>query len=387
MSAPRPHMDHGALLDDGLRHVIATHCSQPHPVYTPHGPQFVRCWNRRRDRCPGCSAISVGDWQAIIRSGIFDAGAEYRFFFLTLTAPSFGSVHRVAKPGHRRSHCRCGVWHSDATDAHLRGLPIDPETYDYVSQVDWNAASSRLFDATRARLRTAFPSLAFASVREWQARGALHLHVLIRVHVHDSSGTPATADGSEPALTAITRLAAGVSSHTDLGLPAVWGANIDCRPMGQDDSTGQVIWYLTKAVGYMVKDVADGGGATSTGGRAHWERMSQAARQYRCASCQGETFMCSSMLHRQWGARSHVISVSRPSRDGSRPGWSLTGLTRTSQRAERARWAESNSPVSAEKQARISRERAAIVEQAAALLEARKRREARVVADRATAEG
>jgi hypothetical protein len=125
----------------------------------------------------------------------------------------------------------------------------------------------------------------FASVREWQARGALHLHVLIRLDYADASRLAVVRSGRRTSVPTVESLVRSVASHTDAGVVAQWGENIDCRPIRADESTGRAIWYLTKAIGYLVKDVADGGGPTSPAGLRHWARMTEAAHAYVCGSC------------------------------------------------------------------------------------------------------
>lgn len=287
---------------------------------------------------------------------------------LTLTAPSFGKVHRVAKAGRRTQSCSCGSWHDPTTDEHLRGLPIDQDEYDYLGQVDWNASSGRLWDATRSRLRAFLPSLEFAAVREWQARGALHLHVLIRLGVADAKKVSVDRTGKRTHVPAVEELVRSVSSHSDLGVAVNWGSNVDCRPIRADESTGRAVWYLTKTIGYLVKDVADGGGCSSAMGRRHWALMSEAATKYRCESCRRVGSKCGGLLHRRWGARSHVVSVSRSSRRHGRSGWSLTGLTREMQAARRLAWAMENYAPTEQSRIAASRRRNRHVKQIRRLL-------------------
>ncbi|WP_374198453.1 replication initiator [Nocardioides sp. R-C-SC26] len=368
-----------AALELGLEVMLSRACRRP--FETPSG-HVVRCGSRLKAECEGCSALHVGDWRSIIRSGVFDAGTGYRFFLLTLTAPSFGAVHHVPREPGKRDLCKCGKRHSNEVDAGLRGVPVDLADYDYAGQVAWNAASGRLWDATRARLRALLPSLAFASVREWQARGALHLHVLIRVEAKDAQKVPVVQAGKKRrSVPVITALVGAVTARGDDGITVCWGANVDCRPVRADQATGRTIWYLTKAVGYLTKDVADGGGGHSLAGVEHWRRMDHAARRHRCPGCQRRrhrVLACGALLHRQWGARSHVVSVSRPSRDGSRPGWSLTGLTRARQREARLKWVRENFPMSESEIREAATARLARNQEASALLAAlaRKRKSA-----------
>lgn len=371
-------MSDASALELALEDILSRACRRPFETVSGH---LVRCGSRLKAECPGCSAIHVGDWQAIIRSGVFDAGPEYRFFLLTLTAPSFGEVHRVPRTGRRSQVCVCGERHSPEHDAHLRGLPLDSESYDYRGQVEWNAASGRLWDATRARLRSLAPSLAFASVREWQARGALHLHVLLRVHISDVQALPVVTAKGRRSVPSIIGTVLKVSARADGGHSIYWGANADCRPIRADEGTGRTVWYLTKAVGYLTKDVADEGGGTSEAGREHWRCMDHAARRHRCPECVrrgNKVIACGGMVHRQWGARSHVVSVSRPSRDGSRPGWSLTGLTRAKQRRERLEWVRANFPMSDDEVAASARARMVRAQEASALLASLSRKRKKV---------
>ena len=95
----------------------------------------VRCGTRSEKKCAGCSWLYKKDTAKILRSGL--VGGAYRYFFLTLTAPSFGRTHLVPKRGERR-RCRCGVWHDAEKDIDLRGVPLDCDRYDYAGQALFN---------------------------------------------------------------------------------------------------------------------------------------------------------------------------------------------------------------------------------------------------------
>jgi hypothetical protein len=142
---------------------------------------YVRCGSRIKSRCAPCAELYRSDWAAIARSGIFDGPvADFKFYLLTLTAPSFGRVHRVPRSAEKVQKCGCGELHTVA-DAPLRGVPLDASTYDYAGQVAWNRDSGVLWDRTRKRLRDRWDSLEYFQVREWQDRGVLHLHLLVRI--------------------------------------------------------------------------------------------------------------------------------------------------------------------------------------------------------------
>lgn len=297
-------------------------CSRPFKL--PDG-RFVRCGSRVKSRCPSCAELYRGDWAAIARSGIFDGPvADFKFYLLTLTAPSFGRVHRVPRSAERVQRCGCGALHT-AADAAFRGVPLDPSSYDYTGQVAWNRDSGLLWDRTRKRLRDRWDSLEYFLVREWQDRGVLHLHLLVRIARVEA---PDAAQLREDARSAVA------FSQID-GSQVAWGAQARCDPFRADGDGARTIWYLSKALNYMMKDTALHG----MGGRNHaWEHLIElehAARSMRC-SLECVTWACRSRVHDRYGSRSHVVSASR--RTKHRTGWSFTGLTRTVQRRLRKEW-------------------------------------------------
>jgi hypothetical protein len=163
-------------IDPAAGAIMQSGCSSP--VKTATGVR-VRCSSRIKSKCGSCAELYRGDWAAIARSGVFDGPVEnYRFYLLTLTAPSFGGVHRVPREG--SAQCRCCRVH-DATDAGLRGVPLDTRSYDYAGQVAWNRDAGLLWDRTRRRMRDRWDSLEYFVVREWQDRGVLHVHALVRI--------------------------------------------------------------------------------------------------------------------------------------------------------------------------------------------------------------
>lgn len=323
-------------------------CSRP---YRLKSGEYVRCQSRLKSKCPSCAELYRGDWAAIARSGIFDADPlAFRFYLLTLTAPSFGAVHRVPKhEGARVRRCGCGVLHSVA-DAELRGVPLDVAGYDYAGAVAWNRDSGVLWDNTRRRLRDHFGGVEFFVVREWQDRGALHLHALVRV--------PRLGAPSGRELGALARSAVAFSKVD--GSEVVWGEQFTCDEFRADGAGAKAIWYLSKALNYVLKDTAReaGGGAAW----AHVAKMHQAARAMRC-SPECEPAGCTSRTHQRFGARGHVVSNTRKTK--TRSGWSLIGLTRRAQREARAAWFAAKE---AERQAAAAREASAAPEPAARVL-------------------
>lgn len=346
----------------------------------------VRCGTRSEKKCPGCAWIYKKDTAKILRSGLLDDGA-CRYFFLTLTAPSFGATHNVPKRGERKK-CRCGAWHDAEKDIDLRGVPLDCNQYDYSGQAYFNYQIGKLWNTTLTLLRKKFPDLCFAKVYEWQQRGALHVHVILRIPAADFSG-----DGDAASL-----LRECASSATYGGW-MYWGSQNDCREIRGGASSDKVIGYLKKAVSYVTKDVCEDRPEGESRNHRHLMMLDVAARMMRCDKCiekrnevvsglerrsllekrmatekvkfnaQQESTLefplsvclddfedarelsvmvryyrlffvgcmeCDSLPHRRWGARAGVMSVSRPTK--KRMGWSATGLTRKLLAEKRRIW-------------------------------------------------
>jgi hypothetical protein len=173
----------------------------------PDGALMVRCGNRRAECCPSCAREYGGDmWQLIYaglaggRKGVPESVAEHPQVFATLTAPGFGAVHTRRDDGRR---CRCGQ-HHPADDPMLGGA-IDPGTYDYEGAVLWNWHAPALWnrfttelvrvlagtaELSEARCRR-LVRVAYAKVAEFQARGLVHFHAIIRLdHPDDRAKGP-----------------------------------------------------------------------------------------------------------------------------------------------------------------------------------------------------
>ena len=83
----------------------------------PDGVVLVACGNRRSSRCPSCSTTYRRDAYALVRAGLtgdevrgVSAGlASHPRVFATLTAPSFGAVHRRLVRGATTLPCHRGA--------------------------------------------------------------------------------------------------------------------------------------------------------------------------------------------------------------------------------------------------------------------------------------
>ena len=303
--------------------VLERGCSSP--IKTSSGV-WVRCGSRIKSRCASCAELYRKDWAAIARSGVFDGPVgDFRFYLLTLTAPSFGAVHRVPREGREKgARCRCGRVHT-ARDAVLRGVPLDPASYDYAGQVAWNRDAGVLWDRTRRRLRDRWASFEFFIVREWQDSGVLHVHALVRIARTEAPSAETLRDDARSAV---------AFSPVD-GSEVAWGTQAQCDAFRADGDGAKTIWYLSKALNYVLKDLGTDADEVPVDVWRHQVALGVAARAMRCRrDCEPRN--CGSLVHQRYGSRSQVVSASR--RGKRRSGWSFTGLTRTVQRAQRRAW-------------------------------------------------
>lgn len=282
------------------------------------------CKSRSFYECPHCALLYRGDWQAIIRDGVNGIEDERLFMFVTLTAPSFGDVHRVPKlRGEKVGRCACGRVHSPE-QANLRGVAVDMDSYDYFSQASFNRDLGALWHYTLVDLRRKLPVFEYVAVREWQARGVLHLHVLMRF--------PAYADPVliEKQIRQTVSSVQAVSS-VESDVRQRWGRQMDVQNLGVSGGgagadlsgtvgyIGKVLGYVGKTLGYSAERV-EGGGIR----RVFFARLAEAAASLPCSvGCQGR---CDSRRHKNYGAAASVVSQSRHTEQAV--GWSPSGLTR-----------------------------------------------------------
>jgi hypothetical protein len=180
----------------------------------PDGVLLKACGTRRESRCPSCAATYRDDAYQLLAAGlkggkgIPDTVASHPRLFVTFTAPSFGRVHsrkakgRLVLPCHPyRQGARCphraraGCWHRHAEDDPRLGEPLCPSCYDAEAQVLWNALAPELWRRTTIAVQRALGQLvglqegelrrvvrvSYAKVAEFQRRGAIHFHAVIRL--------------------------------------------------------------------------------------------------------------------------------------------------------------------------------------------------------------
>ncbi|MFD0507323.1 replication initiator [Streptomyces chiangmaiensis] len=256
---------------------------------------LVRCRNRRVTVCPACSRLHAGDTFHLVRAGLLggkNVPATVRHrprLFVTLTAPSFGPVHRSGEPCRPRrdggtcAHGRpvgCHAAHAPGDSA--VGQPLCPDCYDYAAHVLWHAHAGKLWDRFALGVRRQLASavglaqsrfaeharLSFARVAEYQKRAAVHIHAVVRLD------GPAGPDDEPPVWGTAERLIDAVRASARRVLirtpysPAVgdltlrWGAQVDARPLradgdGPDDDA--VAAYVAK---YVTKGASETGAGT-----------------------------------------------------------------------------------------------------------------------------
>jgi hypothetical protein len=199
------------------------------------------------------------------RKGVPESVAEHPQVFVSLTAPSFGAVH--GRPDDRRA-CRCGK-HHEPDDPEL-GAAIDPATYDYEGAVLWNWHAPALwnrFTVDLVRVLAARAGLserqwrkqvrvAFAKVAEFQARGLVHFHAIVRLDgAEDRATAPGVAVSSQELCAAIRKAAGRAQLQGDAGggetIDMRFGEQLHTRVLvgaeeTQELSPGRVAAYVAK---------------------------------------------------------------------------------------------------------------------------------------------
>lgn len=276
----------------------------------PNGRLAVRCRNRRETRCGPCSRIHAGDTYHLVRSGLSGGKGtpavvgDHPRLFVTLTAPSFGKVHHLTEDGRqclpRRNggncaHGRtvgCRLVHTEGDP--LLGQPLCAGCYDYVGHVLWHAHAGKLWNRFCDRVRRVLATsmgiaqsklrdhvrLSFAKVAEYQQRGAVHFHAVVRLDGPTGpDATPprwATAELLESAVREAARPASvaaanGLSSGVSVVVPysvafgervIAWGKQIDVHAIrsfgdGSPVTDDRVAAYVAK---YTSKSVSQAGG-------------------------------------------------------------------------------------------------------------------------------
>jgi hypothetical protein len=259
------------------------------------------CGNRRVSVCPSCSATYQADSFQLLAAGLRggkgvpETVSRHPRLFVTFTAPSFGRVHsrkaqgRLVYPCHpyrQGQRCphgrRAGCWQRHDADDPRLGEPLCARCYQTGAHVLWNALAGRLWSRTTIYLHRALARLggvtaaelrgvvriSFAKVAEYQKRGAVHFHAIIRLDAASDCGCPACVAPPPIGFTAelleraVRQAAATVAvpcpalEDQAVTLVARWGEQLDVHPITEagDDSelsaeqvAGYVAKYATKS--------------------------------------------------------------------------------------------------------------------------------------------
>ncbi|WP_344256768.1 replication initiator [Terrabacter carboxydivorans] len=291
---------HSQTIDTRTGEVLSTFSSADAPLGVLH----VRCGNRRASECPSCSRVYAADTFHLIRAGVTggkgvpERVSDNPLVFATLTAPSFGLVHGTRNGRPCRPYTPKGLpavcEHGGATVCHathnehdeLLGQPLCRDCYDYRGHLVWQWWAPELWRRFTITVRRALArhlgvpesrlpdvvTVQYAKVAEYQLRGLIHFHALIRLD------GPKTDDGFAPAPAGAT--AALLAQVIEQAVPGVtfdappmhdgdpirrlgFGAQLDVRPIKTKNRTDdpdrelvpeQVAGYLAK---YATKSATD----------------------------------------------------------------------------------------------------------------------------------
>ena len=233
---------------------------------------LTSCGNRRETVCPSCSQVYKRDARQLVRAGLSggkgipDTIAAHPCVFATLTAPSFGPVHSRRMRGKTVLPCRprrdanarrcphgrdisCPRRHGE--DDPRLGRPLCGDCYDYDAAVLFNACAGDLWRRFTTYLPRCFARLPgsaspalrqqvairYVKVAEYQARGVVHFHAIIRLDAPGDTWQP-PAPGFTAAMLADAiaqaATAAAITTGPVPGRPAVtlrFGTQTDARPV------------------------------------------------------------------------------------------------------------------------------------------------------------
>jgi hypothetical protein len=284
---------------------------------TPDGVVYKACENRRSSRCPACAEVHRQDAKHLVRAGLAggkgvpESVSSHPAIFATLTAPSFGAVHsafhdrpRPCTPANPKARCRHGravaCFDRHGTEDAVVGQPLCPDCYRYSHHVLWNSLSSELWRRTTIYLRRTLAAavgmtpneldthvrVSFCKVAEFQRRGAVHLHVIVRLDAADDVivAPPLDFDATVLAgafLRAVRTVQVAYPARLE-GRPQVARFGSECEVTVLDTSTraAKVARYVSKYVakssdtsGVLDRPVRPGDIARRLGGRSELASM------------------------------------------------------------------------------------------------------------------
>jgi len=272
------------------RQVVYSTASEPDRML------LIRCGNRRAAVCPSCSYEYAGDmWQLLYagaaggRKGVPESIRSHPLVFATLTAPGFGPVH-TTRTDHTHQSARCRPSHGKprlcphgrptwCTAIHAEndprlGQPLCADCYDYPAHIAfiWHAPElwrrftialrrslARIISLTAAEFAQRC-RVSFVKVAEFQRRGVVHFHALIRLDGPGEDYQPPQIGVDAVGLAEVIREAAGhvrltVEMPDDVGLVLRFGDQLDTQivnggPTGEltaEHAARYIAKYATKS--------------------------------------------------------------------------------------------------------------------------------------------
>lgn len=308
-------------------------CQRPQPA-GEYG--YRNCGSNRPEVCSYCANLHHIDSKIYIESGIKKTEPEtaeegqqprnatndsYKFFFVTISGPSFGKVHSRNNNG----HCLCGQIHPQ--DDPILGVAFNATNkthkYNYLDQVIWNSNASLLWKRSAENFRRyRIKEAEHVRVFEWQKRGVLHSHAIFKIPdtysdetileafhylrnqtVLDTQNPIKKKDGStEPRI-----IKWGGAPRANE--PMKWshgGFQIDKLEI----SDKAVPRYMTKVIGYTAKNVGKNDLIKTHPGRIQMiDNLDKAAREkFICGKkCKGKE--CKNRAHNQFGFNGQILTA------------------------------------------------------------------------------
>jgi hypothetical protein len=203
--------------------------------------------------------------------------------FATLTAPFFDPFHNhPSSDAKQAGRCRCGRTHAEGDP--LIGSPLQSNRYNYQGAVLRHAHAPALWSRFMLHLRRAIAraagltqrslssaaKISYAKVAEYQRRGLVHFHAVIRLDGPDGHTTAPPAWATTALLTDAIHTAANRTRADGPQLDGhkasfAFGTQLDVRPIRSADFEGGTPVTERAVAAYIAKYATKGAeGATGT---------------------------------------------------------------------------------------------------------------------------
>jgi len=252
-----------------------------------------RCGTRRKDLCEPCSVIWKDDAYFALMTGA--KGYQGEITFITLTAPgwkTFGKAHTANHTNKKSGRCACREYH-EANDI-LIGLPLDRDSFNHRKVIEFNHLAPRLTAITLQKIWRLLATETQTSVKnvkrptarvmEWQDRGLLHVHIVVLGKI-PANIVKVAVNGRNPQ---DKKRRVTPSIHNGIR----WGNQVDVKYANakNSDEIKKLSGYVTKVIGYAVKDVTRGVTSAVPAHNAH--RQTLRSHTNEVIKCSSSPFEC-----------------------------------------------------------------------------------------------